>query len=233
LRELGQYRPVVVNRPGMEVLAGNHVLQAARALGWERLEVCLVEVDAETARRIVLADNRTSDLATYDSEQLVELLSEVGDLTGTGYDQAALEQLLEETAGDMPVDDDEVPEAPAEPTTQRGERIELGEHVVVCGDARDHDVYAALLDDARADALWTDPPYGVSYEGRTPSRLRIARKAGSRAARTAPGRLPDRASRPRAPRRLGGISLRITAEVVVVYGDADRATVTRPDRATR
>src|SRR4051812_35538479 len=68
LSELGQYRPIVVNRPKMEVLAGNHVLEAAAALGWQLVDVTFVDVDDERARKIVLADNRTSDLATYDSE---------------------------------------------------------------------------------------------------------------------------------------------------------------------
>ena len=173
LRELGQYRPIVVNRLTMEVLAGNHVLEAARALGWKYLEVTFVEVSAETAKRIVLADNRTSDLATYDSEELLELLETVDDLTGTGYDQQALDELIEEVAGSMPVADDEVPEAPAEPTTKPGERIELGQHVLVCDDASDAGAWQRLLDGERANALWTDPPYGVAYEGRTSARLRI------------------------------------------------------------
>src|SRR5436190_1764615 len=74
LLENGQYRPIVVNRPTMEVLAGNHTLRAARELGWREIAVTYVDVDPERARRIVLADNRTNDLAGYDAAKLVELL---------------------------------------------------------------------------------------------------------------------------------------------------------------
>lgn len=94
----GQYRPVVVNRRTSEVLAGNHTLLAARELGWEQIAASYVDVDEDGARRIVLADNRTNDLAGYDDEALVELLQALPDLEGTGYDEEALGALLEELA---------------------------------------------------------------------------------------------------------------------------------------
>lgn len=94
----GQYKPIVVNagthtgRPD-EVLVGNHTLDAAVALGWEHLDVVVVDVTDAHARRIVLADNRTSDLATYDSDALIELLQGSDDLSGTGYDSTFLDDL--------------------------------------------------------------------------------------------------------------------------------------------
>src|SRR5258708_1950419 len=70
LSERGQYRPIVVNegtltgRP-LEVLAGNHTLAAALALGWPSIEATTVDVDDAEAARIVLADNRLADLGSY------------------------------------------------------------------------------------------------------------------------------------------------------------------------
>jgi len=55
-----QYQPVVVNRRTGDVLAGNHRVLAARELGWKEIAVCFVDVGEEQARRIMLADNRTS-----------------------------------------------------------------------------------------------------------------------------------------------------------------------------
>src|SRR4051812_9413771 len=37
LAQHDQYRAIVVNKPTQEVLAGNHVLRAARALGWSQI----------------------------------------------------------------------------------------------------------------------------------------------------------------------------------------------------
>ncbi|MGW1508716.1 hypothetical protein [Streptomyces sp. NPDC002394] len=87
----GQYRAVIVNkgthtgRPN-EILAGNHTVAAAQQLGWEQIAATWVAVDDEAAARIVVVDNRTNDLAGYDTALLAEVLSEIPDLEGTGYD---------------------------------------------------------------------------------------------------------------------------------------------------
>jgi ParB-like chromosome segregation protein Spo0J len=95
LRVNGQYRPLVVNRATGHVLVGNHTLAAASVLGWQEVAVTYVDVDDEEARRIVLVDNRTSDLGTYDDERLADLLSSIArDLDGTGYAPEDLDELL-------------------------------------------------------------------------------------------------------------------------------------------
>jgi ParB-like chromosome segregation protein Spo0J len=96
LERNGQYRPIVARQATNEVLAGNHTLAAAQELGWTEIAVTYVDCDAEQAKRIVLADNRTNDVAGYDHQALVDLLIELPDLAGTGYDQAALDSLLDE-----------------------------------------------------------------------------------------------------------------------------------------
>jgi DNA modification methylase len=177
LEQNGQYRPIVVNRPTMEVLAGNHTLLAAEELGWSEIAVTFVDVDPDRAKRIVLADNRTNDLAAYDDEALAELLLELPSLEGTGYDQAALDELLDELAP-PPLEEEEVPAAPAEPRTRPGDLYELGPHRLICADAREPSTYDRLLGGERPRLVWTDPPYGVSYEGKTRARLRIQYDGG-------------------------------------------------------
>jgi hypothetical protein len=82
----GQYKPLVVQRSTGHVLAGNHTLTAAEALGWETISVVYVDVDDPAALKILLADNRTSDKARYDDDTLLEALAALeGDFTGTGY----------------------------------------------------------------------------------------------------------------------------------------------------
>jgi ParB-like nuclease domain len=94
MRKHGQYRPIVANQPTREVLVGNHTLAAARELGWTDVAVTWVDVDEETAARIVIVDNRTSDLAGWDNALLGELLRELPDLAGTGFEQGDLDALL-------------------------------------------------------------------------------------------------------------------------------------------
>src|SRR4051794_34909650 len=172
LARKGQYRPVVANRRTGEVLAGNHTLLAARELGWEQLAVTYVDVDDDQAKRIVLVDNRTNDLAGYDSQLLAELLEELPQLEGSGYDQAALDELLDEL-GPEPLDEDGLAPLPAEPRTQPGDLFALGRHRLLCGDARHLPALRQVMEGRAAQLLWTDPPYGVSYTGKTVQALTI------------------------------------------------------------
>lgn len=106
----GQYRPIVVNKRTSEILAGNHTYAAALSLGWTKIAVTFVDVDEDTAARIVLMDNRANDVARYDAGQLTELLESLDGLDGTGFDADALAKLISEADKpleftDAPVDD--------------------------------------------------------------------------------------------------------------------------------
>lgn len=110
LKVNGQYRPIVVNegsltgRP-MEVLAGNHTLRAAVLLEWDELDAFVVDVDDEAAKRIVAVDNRSTDLATYDNQALLDLLESLPDLAGTGYTDTDITALQASTADPIVPDD--------------------------------------------------------------------------------------------------------------------------------
>lgn len=99
MRVNGVYQPIIVNRGSktgrpMEVIAGNHRTQAARALGHDTIPAIILDVDDDAATRIALADNRTSDLADYDTDALVVILQGLPDLAGTGYDPDDIDDLL-------------------------------------------------------------------------------------------------------------------------------------------
>ena len=93
LRILGQYRPIVVNKRNNQILKGNHTAAGATALGWTEIAVVWVDVDNEQAARIVLADNRIADKATYDNEMLVTAVSALKSLDGSGFDSEDLADL--------------------------------------------------------------------------------------------------------------------------------------------
>lgn len=101
----GQYRPIVVNKPTMEILAGNHTYKAAVALGWKKIAVNYVDVNAEEAQRIMLADNRTNDLATYDNAVLADILGGLAEtpdkFTGIGFDERDLNALLKDISSPL------------------------------------------------------------------------------------------------------------------------------------
>lgn len=95
----GQYRSIVAQASTRFVIAGNGTLAAARDLGWSHISVEFVDCDDSTARKIVLIDNRSNDLAGYDDSLLRQLLVEArddGGLPGTGFTDQDLADLLDE-----------------------------------------------------------------------------------------------------------------------------------------
>lgn len=136
IRVNGLYKPLLVQRGTGQVLVGNNTLIAARELGIREVDVIYKDVDEETGRRIMLADNRASDESGYDEEALYAVLLTMDDLAGTGWsleDAAALLQM----SGDGDV----------------GE-VEL-EFPMSAG-AGDGDVL--VLDDVRTGADWAELP---------------------------------------------------------------------------
>jgi hypothetical protein len=169
LRVNGQFRPVVVNRKTGEILAGNHTWRAAKEEGATEIARTLVTATPEQAKRILIADNRTSDLAVWDTAELAELLKGLPDYSGTGYTPTDVDRLLAEEAAK--VEDPPAPAPPKRPKTKLGDVITLGRHRLVCGDATDVGAWDALMDGQRAiDLVWTDPPYGVDVAGAAKAR---------------------------------------------------------------
>lgn len=138
----GQYKPIVVNRgthtgrPN-EILAGNHTAKAARKLGWDDIAVTWLDVDEATAAKIVIVDNRTSDLAGYDTALLADILTDLPDLEGTGYDQEQLDDLLDDTSLPAPIElpSDGAARGPPRPSTTSSGGTSSG-HPPVCGSRR-------------------------------------------------------------------------------------------------
>jgi site-specific DNA-methyltransferase (adenine-specific) len=100
LREFGQYRGIVATKDGT-ILAGHHVVEAAKGVGMDTIRVDIIDTDETTAKKILLADNRLADLGLGpDLGLLLRDLEELaGDLTGTGYDQEYIKLLEDAVIG--------------------------------------------------------------------------------------------------------------------------------------
>jgi ParB-like chromosome segregation protein Spo0J len=102
----GQFKPIVVNKKNNVILAGNHTFKAAKKLGWKQISAVYVDVDPVEARRIMLADNRINDLASYNEGLLETILKTFDDLNGTGFNEGdikALERIIND--GEEPKSD--------------------------------------------------------------------------------------------------------------------------------
>jgi len=106
LEAFGQFRGIVANQDGT-ILAGHHVYQAAKRLGWKTIRVDVVEADEKESKKIMLADNRLADLGLGpDLDLLLDALSDLeGDYVATGYDDDYVKMLMEATAGAPTLED--------------------------------------------------------------------------------------------------------------------------------
>lgn len=179
LDQFGQRKPIVALRDGT-IIAGNHTWKAANQLGWEKIAVVYVDDDATTAKAYALADNRTAELGGYDDELLAALIADVQAespemLASTGWTEAEYAKLLGQLreAEDLLGDEDDAPEPPLNPVSKRGDVWLLGRHRVVCGDSTEQASADLVLNGELADVMWTDPPYGVDYVGKTKDKLTI------------------------------------------------------------
>jgi ParB-like chromosome segregation protein Spo0J len=93
----GVYRPIIVQASTSYILAGNHTWEALLHENQRLAPILRIDVDDTTARRILLADNRTAQRGRYDEADLVSLLRQADQtpagLTGTGWEAAELEAL--------------------------------------------------------------------------------------------------------------------------------------------
>ena len=167
LAKFGQRKPIVVQKDGMIVRAGNGTLAAAKALGWSEIAAVLVDEGDVEATAYAIADNRTAELATWDDDVLASLLHGLEqdddfDHLLTGFSDAEIGKMQPPVDG--LADPDEIPPVPDEPVARPGDLWLLGEHRLLCGDATSADDVARLLDGTAPEMLVTDPPYGVSLD---------------------------------------------------------------------
>jgi ParB-like chromosome segregation protein Spo0J len=97
IRTNGFYGACVVQRSTGRILVGNHRYLAAVEEGLAEVPVVWVDKSDEEARRLLLVDNRSTDLASYDYTVLLRLLDEQKEetsLLGTGWDDEDLVRLL-------------------------------------------------------------------------------------------------------------------------------------------
>jgi len=107
IEEFGQFRSIVVNKRTMEILAGNHTYLAMKMLGKDTIEAEFIDVDEITAKKIVLADNRLSEISMYDQDVLKNILTEIAEtdtLLGTGFDGDDLDALIAELESPLDLD---------------------------------------------------------------------------------------------------------------------------------
>jgi DNA modification methylase len=129
----------------------------------------LVDLDPAEEALVLASIDPIAAMATADKEKLSDLLNSI-----QSEDQSVADLLqsiakenrvkIASDAGGGNSDPDEIPEQRAATNIKAGDLFQLGRHRLLCGDSTSADAVAALMGDARADCVFTSPPYGVGID---------------------------------------------------------------------
>jgi DNA modification methylase len=173
IKKFGFCNPVLVDDE-KQIIAGHGRVEAAKLLGIDAVPTCRLSHFSDADKRAyILADNRLAEKAGWDKELLAIELQGLLDLDFevelTGFEMPEIDLLLEdarEANGASSGPEDRVPQYPSGPVvTQVGDLWVLGNHRLLCADARDQATYESLLEGAKAEFIFADPPYNVAIDG--------------------------------------------------------------------
>jgi DNA modification methylase len=171
----GAGRSILVDQHGVTI-AGAGAWEAATQAGIRR--VAVIETDGDTLVvvkrtvtpeqrvRMALADNRATELSSWDASRLQQLQADAPELLKNLWTERELVEFFAHVRidpADGLTDPDVIPvERPT--TIQRGDLFALGDHRLLCGDSTSAADVDHVLGGARPLLMVTDPPYGVEYD---------------------------------------------------------------------
>lgn len=168
IKEFGFKVPIIIDKDNV-IVAGHTRLKAALKLGLEK--VPCVKADDLTEDQIKafrLADNKVGELATWDFDKLESELEELDSLD-LDFEMSDFGFDVSENRGggtENVEEDDYDGELPEEPKAKLGDLYALGDHRLICGDSTDVNVIDKLMDGAKADMIFTDPPYNIASDSK-------------------------------------------------------------------
>jgi len=167
IKEFGWTNPIIVAGDDT-IIAGHGRLLAARKLALVEVPAIVLDhLSKSQQRALVIADNQLALNAGWNMDMLKAEIEDLQlddfDLNILGFDDKFLDGLLEPEPTAGLTDEDAVPEVPETPKTVLGDVWVLGNHRLMCGDSTSIDAVDKLMNGAKADMVFTDPPYGIAY----------------------------------------------------------------------
>jgi DNA modification methylase len=168
IREFGFYLPIVTD-PDRKVVVGDARVVAARKEGLAAIPIIeLDHLSPVQLKALRIADNQLAKKATWNRKRLGQDLRELVDLNidfdieALGFDLPEVDNLiLALDEGEERQDSIGVPIDGQQVVSVVGSMWVLGQHRLLCADARDPESFKRLLDGNMAKAAFTDPPYNV------------------------------------------------------------------------
>ena len=178
IQEFSFRQPIVVDKNGV-IVCGETRWRGAQKLGLEYVPVHVAEnLTPAQVRAYRLMDNRSHEETSWDADLLgLELLDlkDMGiDMDLTGFEMGEIDDLLSSIDIQAGLTDvDAIPDVPETPVSRSGDLWVLNKHRVLCGDATNRSDIDRVLAGSNADMVFCDPPYSVSYTGKTARKLTI------------------------------------------------------------
>lgn len=165
LAELYKYHgirhPIIVSEQSGFIVAGHGRKLAAIRAGIKEMPVVFQSFyDIASEYAFLQADNAIASWAELDIENIK---LDIGDFPNLDLNMLGIRDFQVEELKEFLTDPDEVPEH-VESKTKLGDIYKLGDHRLMCGDSTSIDTVERLMDGEKADMVFTDPPYGISYQ---------------------------------------------------------------------
>jgi DNA modification methylase len=172
IEEFGLVEPIIFNECTLNIVGGHQRVAVLRDLGWTTVPVSIVRLSQSEEQLLNLALNKID--GKWDDEKLKELLEQLNeegqDITLSGFDLSEINSFIPDFDGEtslLPEDDDfnvdETLQEIDEPTTKLGDVWILGNHRLMCGDSTKKEDVDTLMNGAKAEMCFTDPPWNVAY----------------------------------------------------------------------
>jgi DNA modification methylase len=164
--------PVLADKAG-NLLAGHGRVLAAQLLGLTSVPVVFLNhLTPDQAQAYMLADNKLTDLSSWDDEKLAIQLKDMSEMAlsfeieATGFETPEIDFRIQSLEDSEAIDRaDSFQPFAGEPVSLQGDIWHLGPHRIACGDALDVGTLDKLLVGEIAAATFTDPPYNVKIDG--------------------------------------------------------------------
>jgi DNA modification methylase len=175
IKTFGFNVPILVDGNG-NIIAGHGRYFACLLLGITEVPtLCLDHLTPEQVRAFMIADNRLSEISTWDDRLLAQQLKDLSlhgldfSVEVTGFEMGEIDLRIASLDEPPERDDDPadvVPKVADGPAVSKpGDLWVLDRHRVLCGNALDAAAFGALIGGERAAMVFTDPPYNVPIDG--------------------------------------------------------------------
>ena len=160
IKQYGFVQPIVIDKNNVVVIGHCRLLAAKKLKMADVPCVCVEDLTEEQVKALRIVDNKSNE-SPWDFDFLADELAEIS-LNGFDFDFGIDTDAEEETE----IVEDEALEVDEEnePITKLGDIWQLGRHKLMCGDSTDRTMIDELLDGAKVNMIYTDPPYGMNLD---------------------------------------------------------------------